>query len=87
MYSGDCIDGKIEAFYVCSLKEDNCPYKRYSGWNYYGNNEEKDLIINEDSNLENSCINKALNEWKAYQLVTKEILDESDYQTIKGLEI
>ncbi|WP_413826872.1 hypothetical protein [Methanobrevibacter sp. UBA313] len=48
------------------------------------NNEEKDLIINEESNLQPSCINKALNEWKAYQLVTKEILDESDYQTIKG---
>lgn len=28
MYSGDCIDGKIEVFYVCSLKEDNCPYKK-----------------------------------------------------------
>ena len=32
----------------------------------------------------NTLIDNALQEWAAYQLITKKILDETDYLTIKG---
>lgn len=44
----------------------------------------QELVTSIGNKIEDSNINNAISEWRAYQIVTKEILDDGDYQTIKG---
>ena len=46
-------------------------------------NENAPAIVNETS-ISTVNVDQALQEWNAYQEITEKMLDESDYQNIKG---